>query len=65
MKQPFAFAALLILGFGLAVGVLFDGSVNARQKQESTRVLTVKQMMSGLVKPHKAALETAQGRTGR
>lgn len=59
MKKPFISAALLILGFALAAGVLFDGSVNARQKQESTRVLTVKQMMSGLVKPHKSALESA------
>jgi hypothetical protein len=59
MKNSFAVSGVLILGFGLVTGLLLDGSVNARQKQDSTRVLTVKQMMSGLVKPHKAALETA------
>jgi hypothetical protein len=59
MKKSFAVTGVLVLGIGLVAVSMSNRSLEAEPKQEPARVLTVKQMMSGLVKPHKAALETA------
>jgi cytochrome c556 len=59
MNKTFAISVVLLLGLSLVAGLRTDDSLRADQKQEAARVLTIKQMMSGLVKPHKAALETA------